>query len=101
MSYHGVEYPEEDDTAVQFLDGGHQSHNEEEEKEGREKQKDNVIDPNTVCVVSCVGGEGRDVWEVRGEMYSWRVLEYGWVYSQRRDQQIWLIKVKSVTLQAK
>ena len=69
-SYHGVEYPEEDDTSVQFLDGGHQSHDEEEEKEGREKQKDNVVDPNTVCVVSCVGGEWRDV-------FMKRVFEYG------------------------
>ena len=64
-SYHGVEYPEEDDTSVQFLDGGHQSHDEEEEKEGREKQKDNVVDPNTVCVVSRVGGEWRDVFMKR------------------------------------
>lgn len=49
-SYHGVEYPKEIDTAVQFLDGRLQSHDEEEEKDGREKQKDNIIDPNTVCV---------------------------------------------------
>ena len=65
-SYHGVEYPKENDTAVQFLDGRHQLLDEEEEKDGREKQKDNIIDPNTVCVVSCVGGKWRDLC-IKGE----------------------------------
>lgn len=65
-SYHGVEYPKEIDTAVQFLDGRLQLHDEEEEKDGREKQKDNIIDPNTVCVVSCVGGKWRDLC-IKGE----------------------------------
>lgn len=41
-------------------------HDEEEEKDGREKQKDNIIDPNTVCVVSCVGRKWTDLC-IKGE----------------------------------